>query len=173
MTLLIMLSTACSNKTKIELPENFVMIEEENLAQIPNKSSLDNLLDEILQQIGVNEVSYKVYGESNMPENEFFKQIEAFIVTDTNKQLMASFMCTMRNEKWDVMDIIDVQSNKYYYVTSGASATVDIYDYETGELVSKKSMSYEELNEKIKKEQDEADKKFKEDLERLVEQYTN
>ena len=173
MALLIVLTTACSNKTKIELPENFVVIEEEQLSEIPNKSALDNLLDETLQQIGVKEISYKAYGESYNPDNEIAYMMEAFIVTDTDKQLLINLICMMRNEKWDVMDIKDVQNNKYYYVMPGASATSDIYDYETGDLVSKKSMTHEEFQEKIKKDQEEADKKFKEDLERLVEQYTN
>lgn len=161
-----------TEENEIEIPNDFDVIPDENLSGIPEKSSLDDVIDQILDSIGVTSVRYKEYGNYDNLAN-ISATIEVFIVTDTNKSLMVNMIFMNRTKEWDVMFISDTENGKHYYIMPGADATEDIYDYITGELVSKQSITYEDFSEEIKNQEEEAEKKFQEELDRIVEDFRN
>lgn len=165
-------NTTQTEDNKIEIPDDFDVIPDENLSEIPEKYFLDDVIDEVLNSIGVASVKYKSYGNYDNIAN-ISATIEIFMVTDTNKSLIVNMIFMSRSKEWDVMFISDTEDGKYYYIMPGADATEDIYDYKTGELLSKQSMTHEEYSEEIKKQEEEAEKKFQEELDRIVEDFKN
>ncbi|MBQ3094936.1 MAG: hypothetical protein IJC53_00685 [Clostridia bacterium] len=151
-----------------DMPADFDIIAEETLLDIPEKSTLDDIIDTALDTIGVERVEYRAYG-NYLDFTALFMDI--FVVTDNNKLLMVNAFFNPSSEKWNIQSISDVNDDRYYYVRPDAAATVDVYDYKTGELVSKQSMTQEEFDEELKKQREEAEKKYQEEIDKLLENY--
>ena len=145
-------NTTQTENNKIEPPDNFDIIPDKKLSEIPEKSSLDAVIDQTLVSIGVESVKYKEYG--NFDNRDVASTIEVFIVTDTNKTLMTNAIFMNRSKKWDVMFISSVKDGKFYYIMPGTDMTDEVYDYTTDELVSKQSMPQEEFNEEAKNQEE-------------------
>ena len=55
------------------------------------------------------------------------------------------------NPKWEITSVADYESGQYYYVLGDLKDAYDIYDYKTGELISKATKTTEQISEESKK----------------------
>ena len=152
--------TIQQEENEIEIPVDFDVIPEEKLLELPEKSSLDSIIDKALDSIGVEHVKYKAYGNYDDIAS-ISETLDVFVITNTDKSLMVSVIFMSSSKEWDVMYINDAESKKFYYIMPGADATEDIYDYKTGELISKQSMTHDELSDKIGNDQEELNDNLK------------
>lgn len=66
-----------------------------------------------------------------------------------NDFLLAPFSFLWISE-WSATYIADYNSGKYYYIEGDLASAYDIYDYETGELVSKATTTPEQIENDAK-----------------------
>lgn len=117
-----------TNNTEINLPDGFTKISLSVYKLLPDIDSLENNVKEALEEIGVQEVDGKVYG--NYEEiGSVFIAIDTYVMTDVRNLIVNN---QYLNNKWNVIYIIDADTKSTYYPITGKS----VYDYVTGERIN-------------------------------------
>lgn len=131
----------------------------EELASLPDSDDLvkavgsGSKLSKILSDIGVTGINEDVV-IGNYHKNEDICIIDIKCATSDSKILLINFMYVGNkmydNSEWSVTSIADYNSGKYYYIEGNLASAYDIYDYETGELVSKATTTPDQIENDAK-----------------------
>lgn len=159
------------NNTEIDLPIGFVQITPEDSSNIPDTDGLVSVLSDVMEDIGVTGLETVAYG--NLEENNGIVTIQAYFVTNSEKKLIipSMYITFTPTKEWSVISIKDVDTGNYYYVSDGVEDTVDLYDYRTGELVSEKTKTDDDVMDEYYQELERIDQEFDEKQEALEEKY--
>ena len=125
-------------KNSIKTPSDFRKVTSSELEQIPDVELLEPLINNALDEIGVNEVTGIAYGNYKSITTDI-KDIEAYIVSD-KANLIAKL--ERLNKNWSIIIINDYDSGAMYYPTSGKNAV----SYATGELINPESTDSTEVD---------------------------
>lgn len=165
-----------SVSAEVDLPDGFRKASDEELLSIPDSDDLITEGSKILSLIGVEKVDNVIYGnyKSDTSNSITTVNLDAYTVSDI-RNLIVSFMYlkTSSNSsttpKWSISYVMDADTRNYYYVPDELKNTVDLYDYNTGEVISEKSETSEDVQERIDQDLDEAEEEFEEKLDDLKE----
>ena len=160
------------------LPDGF---EEWSLAQF---TELYNLVGEkvaediqkpiflLLEDIGVKNINGGAWGNYKNHSTESFKNItvEYFAVTEKrNIIIRISYII----DEWSVLFVKDADTGNYYYVPEELKDTTDLYDYSTGELISEKSKSHDDVQKEINDQLEKAEEDFESELNQIKDEYVD
>lgn len=160
---------------KSRVPNNFNVISKEEELNIPDLNGLNTVLLEALEKIGVEKILYKEFG--NYSDQDLWLELNAFVVTNTDKCLYVDLRYFKLSKPWSWECSIIKNSNNIdiIYYAPDIEEVVNLYDYNTDELVSPKSMTHEEFDKKIQEEEqkkvDESDKEIQRATERLYKEW--
>lgn len=124
---------------------------DEELQSFPDVDSFTNISDtdfkDIMIDIGVSNINEAIVG--NYKENSGVYFIDALCTVDDNRQLFVSYnyLEIASNPKWEIISVADYDSGRYYYVQGDLKDAYDIYNYETGELISKATKTPDQIIE--------------------------
>lgn len=127
---------------------------DEELQSFPDVDGFTNVADtdfkDIMINIGVTNIDDAVVG--NYKENSDVHYIDALCAVDGGKKLFVSYSYIgfATNPKWEITSVADYDSGQYYYVPGDLKDAYDIYDYKTGELISKATKTPEQVAEESK-----------------------
>lgn len=166
-----------ADKTEImDLPDGFVQATKEELESVPDKEGLINVAAEALSSIGVVEIETAVYGNYSINESDTLTtvNINSYSITEAKKLLISFMYIDTGNSpasavNWSVISVKDAETGNIYYVPEDLKSTVDLYDYKTGEKISEKTETYEDIQEKVEQEVKEAEQELEENLDDLKE----
>lgn len=147
-----------------ELPDNFMLMTEDQIAQLKDPEELLNLMNESLWDMRIR--AYLIFG--NFKDENDIISLEAFGVTPQSENILVTFQYSYSISKpeWILVSVKDFDTDHYYYVTDELKKTVDLYNYTSGMLISRKSKeSQPETNKKSEMAKEEAAKGDKEKLE--------
>ena len=102
----------------------------------------------VLRDIGVKKLNEVVWGNYKNSSTDSFKDItiEYFAVTEKRNIIIGiSYII----DEWSVLFVKDADTGNYYYVPEELKDTIDLYDYSTGELISQKSKSHDDVQKEI------------------------
>lgn len=126
----------------------------EELASLPDSDGLiravgsGSKLSKILSDIRVPGINEDVV-IGNYHKNKDICIIDIKCTTSDSKTLLINFVYAGNkmydNSEWSVTSIADYSSGKYYYIKGDLASAYDIYDYETGELVSKATTAPDQI----------------------------
>ncbi len=167
---------ASSESTEVKLPDGFRKASDKELQSIPDSDELINEVSKVLTSIGVKNVGGVTYGNyvSDISNGITTVNVDAFAVSDI-RNLLVSFMYlktssnASKTPKWSISYVMDADTRNYYYVPDELKNTVDLYDYNTGEMISEKSETSEDVQDRIDQNLDEAEEEFEEKLDDLKE----
>lgn len=119
---------------------------DEQIATLPDTDGLiqavgsGSTLSQILSNMGVSGIDEEIE-MGNYHESDNIYNIDIKCTTSDNKTLLISFMYIgidgYSNPEWSVVSIRDYDTNHFYYASDDSEVTVDLYDYKTGEPISK------------------------------------
>lgn len=124
---------------------------DEELQSFPDVDGFTNISDtdfkDIMIDIGVSNIDEAIVG--NYRENSGVYSIDALCTVDDNRELFVSYnyLGIVSNPKWEIVSVADYNSGQYYYVQGDLEDAYDIYDYKTGELISKSTKTPEQIAE--------------------------
>lgn len=127
---------------------------DEELQSFPDIDGFTSIADtdfkEIMISIGVSDISEAIVG--NYKENSGVYSIDALCTVDDDRQLFVSYnyLGIVSSPKWEIISVADYDSGQYYYVQGDLKDAYDIYDYKTGELISKATKTPEQITEESK-----------------------
>lgn len=165
-----------SESSEVDLPDGFRKASDEELLSIPDSDDLITEGSKILSLIGVEKVDNVIYGnyKSDTSNSITTVNLDAYTVSDV-RNLIVSFMYlktssnASKTPKWSISYVMDADTRNYFYVPDELKNTVDLYDYNTGEMISEKAETSEDVQDKIDQDLDEADEEFEEKLDDLKE----
>lgn len=147
----------------------FVAATNEELGTLPDQDGLissvgkGSELEKIWSMIGVTGLDKDVV-IGNYRENEGVYNIDVKCTTSDDKVLLIGLMyidiATFSNSKWEIISnnsewnitsISDYNSGDLYYVPEELRDAYDIYDYKTGELISRATKSPEDVTKEAEK----------------------
>lgn len=142
----------------VERPDNFVMATEEQMAQLPDREGMMNVINEWLKKVHST-------GETKMIPGNFEDKfevitLEAYGTTPELKNILVSlqYVFSEPEPEWTLVSVENFSTYQYYYVMDELKNGFDLYDYNSGYLVSEKTESLEDIQNRIAKD-NEAKKK--------------
>lgn len=138
---------------------DFKVSTDEELSTLPDQQGLIDAagngseLIKILANIGVTGIDKQV-DIGNVRNNNGVYNVSIRCNTSEEKTLLIDFIYIdiemYSNSKWQVISISDYNSGDLYYIPEEQVPAYDIYDYKTGEIKSKATISPKELMNKNK-----------------------
>lgn len=159
---------------EISLPEGFVQISDEEAENLPDIKGLEETAKEagvLLNGLGVDGIDAS--GIGNYRDTSGVINLDMYVKTSHSKELLVSFMYIsyVASPEWSIVFVKDVNTDNYYYMPDELKNTVDLYDYSTGELISRKSESHEDVQKREEEKVKEAEAELEKNLEELKEKY--
>lgn len=175
--LLVLILTGCSKKT-VDITTQAPATEKNTAnpettvadltdpANLPDTDALKTCIVETLASIGVKKIEKMEY--------EYLNDLISisYIITTESKKLdvYLTYLTVVRNPHWEVGLISDFDTKLYYFAPEYFADRLDLYDYQTGDLVSKQSNFSDPVDE-FNEKSDQIQEDFKDDLEKIKEDY--
>lgn len=135
--------------------------------------SYESSCGEALGQIGFTAITNLEYISVEFPDNGDIN--ETVLVMDSNGKIV-SLSCSYLSviDTWVAVSIKDPDTGHSYWVPEGNEKYYDMYSYETGKLVSKKSedFSLDKFMDEVDKQNQEASEEFDKALESIADEYS-
>ena len=140
------------------LPYNFTIATEEQMAQIQDTEGLLNVINESLKKICATGETNFTFGNFENKNNNI--TLDAYGVTPQSKNILVSlqYISSEPEPEWTLVSVKDFDTNHYYFVMDELKNTVDLYNYNSGLLVSKKTNSLDDIQNEIAKDYEEKNK---------------
>lgn len=188
-----LLLTSCGSQTQVQ-PETSAVAETETVTAVTETEtesgfhlsndeysylseklslpSYESSCGKALGQIGFTAITNLEYASVEFPDNGDIN--ETVLVTDSNGKIV-SLSCSYLSviDTWVAVSIKDPDTGHSYWVPEGNEKYYDMYSYETGELVSKKSedFSLDKVIDEADKQNQEASEEFDQALDSIAEEY--
>lgn len=127
----------------IELPDGFKPIAQ---AQGEELYDTDQAVDKAVAALGDIGVSGNVnFTFGNLEESQLCTFVDLYAPTQVQNLIVHLMRLTAQSSnEWEVESIVNAENKHFYYVGGNSSGLVDLYSYETDELISKASKTFEE-----------------------------
>jgi hypothetical protein len=141
-----------TSETDSDLPEGFIQLTT-NPENLPDLNELQNDVNEILTEIGVNSIDSFVFG--NYDTDSEYVYLSAYVLADGSKKLLVDMRSTdiigysLDHSHWLVWYIKDIDTEKMYYIVGKLVAGDEVYDYKTGELLAVGTEDVEEQETEV------------------------
>lgn len=154
----------------IELPDGFEPITQ---AQGEELYDTDQAVDKAvaaLEDIGVSGNVNFTFG--NLEESQLCTFVDLYAPTQVQNLIVHLMrLTTQSNNEWEVESVVNAENKHFYYVSGNSSGLVDLYSYETDELVSKASKTFEEAESETAASVAAAEEEFEDQLDSVREKY--
>lgn len=142
------------------------------LKEVEDQFELINITKDVLDEIGVK----KIITISILQQNDIsgMLSIDYEIETDLRDIKFSAFkVFDPFVGDWIVNSVSDVETGKYYWLYDGLNEYMDLYDYNSGDLVSKgeKDLNIDKINDEYEQRNKEILDEFDQDLKDLAEEY--
>lgn len=127
----------------VELPEGFEPVSQ---AQGEELYDTDQAVDKAVSALGDIGVSGNVnFTFGNLEESQLCTFVDLYAPTQVQNLIVHLMrLTTQGNNEWEVESIVNAENKHFYYVSGNSAGLVDLYSYETDELISKASKTFEE-----------------------------
>lgn len=127
----------------IELPDGFEPITQ---AQGEELYDTGQAVDKAVAALGDIGVSGNVgFTFGNLEESQLCTFVDLYAPTQVQNLIVHLMrLTTQSNNEWEVESVVNAENKHFYYVSGNSSGLVDLYSYETDELISKASKTFEE-----------------------------
>lgn len=144
---------------------------DEELATLPDSNGYIKSVVTTAKQTGINDINKTEIG--NHKELSGMHLISAKCEAGTGIIIIIDSIYTSSTNTWTTISIRNFDNGIYYFVQNDQKPYFDIYDYNTGELISKKTKNLGDIDiiEDFNKKIDEADKNFEDSLEDISNKY--
>lgn len=178
--------SACSNgtknsATKTQLPsssssEPAESVTYSDINSIPSGTDLLDTTNSILTQIGIPNINGFI--DYDLTDDGTSQMIDAIILVNDCKLNVSAVRLTFPNEgDWTIMNISEYQSEpiKYYYAMESLLDHIDVYDFNTGEIVSSKKSDFntDDILNEYNEKSDEIMNDFNNALDELEDEYNS
>lgn len=145
-----------------------------DISAIPNGNELLDEINLILNQININNVSGFI--DYNLTDDDIILMIDVVMQVDDTK-LKASALKFTKNTNWDITSIIEYNSDpiRYYYGSEAIIDNIDVYDFNTGEIISNKKSDFDTDKDmqEYKDKMDQLSDDFNKKLDDIQEKYNS
>lgn len=154
----------------IELPDGFKPIAQ---AQGEELYDTDQVVDKAVAALGDIGVSGNVnFTFGNLEESQLCTFVDLYAPTQVQNLIVHLMrLTTQGNNEWEVESIVNAENKHFYYVSGNSAGLVDLYSYETDELVSKASKTFEEAASETAVSVAAAEDEFEDQLDSIREKY--
>lgn len=155
----------------VELPEGFEPVSEAQGEELYDKDQIVDKAATALYDIGVTENLTVTYG--NLKESQVCTLVDLYTPTSTRNLIVHLMRLTTQSDnEWEVDSIVNAENKHFYYVSGNSAGLVDLYSYETDELVSKASKTFEEAASETAASVAAAEEEFDKQLDSIEEKYS-
>lgn len=145
-----------------------------DISAIPNGNELLDEINLILNQINIDNVSGFI--DYNLTDDDIILMIDVVMQVDDTK-LKASALKFTKNTNWDITSIKEYNSDpiRYYYGSEAIIDNIDVYDFNTGEIISNKKSDFDTDKDmqEYKDKMDQLTDDFNNALEKIQEEYSS
>lgn len=145
-----------------------------DISAIPNGNELLDEINLILNQINIDNVSGFI--DFNLTDDDIILMIDVVMQVDDTK-LKASALKFTKNTNWDITSIIEYNSDpiRYYYGSEAIIDNIDVYDFNTGEIISNKKSDFDTDKDmqEYKDKMDQLTDDFNKKLDEIQEKYNS
>ena len=154
----------------VELPEGFEPVSQ---AQGEELYDTDQAVDKAVAARGDIGVSGNVsFTFGNLEESQLCTFVDIYVPTQAQNLIVHLMrLTTQDNNEWEVESIVNAENKHFYYVSGNSAGLVDLYSYETDELVSKASKTFEEAESETAASVAAAEEEFEDQLDSIREKY--
>lgn len=143
---------------------------------IPSGPDLLDVTNSILNQIGISNITGFI--DYDLSDDGTSQLIDAIILVNDYKLNVSAIRLTFPNEgDWTIMNISEYQSEpiKYYYALESLLDHIDVYDFNTGEIVSSKKSDFntDDILNEYNEKSDEILNDFNNALDELENEYNS
>lgn len=156
----------------IELPDGFKPIAQ---AQGEELYDTDQVVDKAVDALGDIGVSGNVnFTFGNLEESQLCTFVDLYAPTQVQNLIVHLMrLTTQGNNEWEVESIVNAENKHFYYVSGNSAGLVDLYSYETDELVSKASKTFEEAASETASSVAAAEDEFEDQLDSIAEKHSD
>lgn len=155
----------------VELPEGFEPVSQAQGEELYDRDQIVDKAATALYDIGVTENLTVTYG--NLKESQVCTFVDLYAPTSTRNLIVHLMRLTTQSDnEWEVDSIVDAENKHFYYVSGNSAGLVDLYSYETDELVSKASKTFEEAASETAASVAAAEEEFDKRLDSIEEKYS-
>lgn len=155
----------------IELPDGFKPITQ---AQGEELYDTDQAVDKAVAALGDIGVSGNVnFTFGNLEESQLCTFVDLYAPTQVQSLIVHLMrLTTQSNNEWEVESVVNAENKHFYYVSGNSSGLVDLYSYETDEIISKASKTFEEAESETAASVATAEEEFDRQLDSIEEKYS-
>lgn len=155
----------------VELPEGFEPVSQAQGEELYDRDQIVDKAATALYDIGVTENLTVTYG--NLKESQVCTFVDLYAPTSTRNLIVHLMRLTTQSDnEWEVDSIVNAENKHFYYVSSNSSGLVDLYNYETDELVSKASKTFEEAASETAASVAAAEEELEKQVDSIAEKYS-
>lgn len=158
----------------VKLPDDFEQLSyaDESILKNHDALQLARSMGNTMGTIGVRKnIGKIVFG--NFTDGAAGMVVDAYVQTSLSDLIVHSTRKYPYNENdWKIISIKNAASELYYYICDDFAGTVDLYNYETDELVSKASKTFEEAASETAASVAAAEEEFDKQLDSIEEKYS-
>lgn len=155
----------------VELPEGFEPVSQAQGEELYDRDQIVDKAATALYDIGVTENLTVTYG--NLKESQACTFVDLYAPTSTRNLIVHLMRFTTQSDnEWKVDSIVNAENKHFYYVSGNSAGLVDLYSYETDELVSKASKTFEEAASETAASVAAAEEEFDKQLDSIEEKYS-
>lgn len=161
-----------------DLPDGFVPMTLEEMKAINDFEPFSRELAKGLEELGieVDDIEFTEYGNFEDDSDSFMisQGLDVYIVINDGHKLLAdlyNIQMDSDDEPFVTMTIRNAENNHAYYKTEGLKDVIDMYDYDTDELISEHTKDKDDIMSEYKEEMDRITNDTKQEFEEIAEKY--
>lgn len=156
----------------VELPEGFEPVSQ---AQGEELYDTDQAVGKAVAALGDIGVSGNVsFTFGNLEESQLCTFVDIYVPTQAQNLIVHLVrLTTQDNNEWEVESIVNAENKHFYYVSGNSAGLVDLYSYETDELISKASKTFEEAESETAASVAAAEDEFEDQLDSIAEKHSD
>lgn len=155
----------------IELPDGFEELTDSQYSGLYDKEQIIDKAGTALGGIGMMETSTAIFG--NLEENELSTSVDLYVPTSKSNLIINLLRLKIRQDcKWKVVSIKNSENGHFYYICEDSAGLVDLYSYETDEIISEASKTFEEAASETAASVAAAEEELEKQVDSIVEKYS-
>lgn len=155
----------------VELPEGFEPITQTQGEELYDTDQAVNKAADALGSIGA--YGHLNFTFGNLDESELSTSIDLYVPTSKSNLIVNLLRLKTRQDcEWEVLSVRNADNKHFYYEREGSADLVDLYSYETDELVSKASKTFEEAESETAASVAAAEEELEKQVDSIAEKYS-
>lgn len=165
-------SSSAAESVAVELPEGFEPITQTQGEELYDTDQAVNKAADALGSIGA--YGHLNFTFGNLDESELSTSIDLYVPTSKSNLIVNLLRLKTRQDcEWEVLSVRNADNKHFYYEREGSADLVDLYSYETDELVSKASKTFEEAESETAASVAAAEDEFEDQLDSIAEKHSD